>query len=482
MHSQIDNIMNIKQSKIRLFPLQTRDPSFILYQDLPTSYLMTLLIDTLWFSLHQFSIEYVYPFQKYISYLLKEIQYFEEEYFIFYLENYYHSSDYALWFLKIVLKEIEKLHTKPKIFIHTLKTSQNDAYNLIKNYSCIDCIISCDLEYFFQSLCDPQVQIKDINNIIYRDHANNIHINNVSKIDENLSSYIIWAYHKGYYTYFPKSKDKIVSFLDDYKEQNFRSYYTRTKSEIVEDFRFSPDTSIMLTTGRGCKYNCSYCYRWVKYSKVRLIDLDTLKKDLDYLAELKYEYIYFYDDCFITTNLNRIDELIILLSQYKFSYGISVRYEVCSSEILLKLSRVNIKRVQIGLQSISLKVNTEVKRWFHKWRFEKVLQQMKELWIIVSLDIILWLPGEWLKGFLKTFQYAISLSPESIYINTLFLNPWTELYKNQREYGIKTTAKNDFHVSSILESTNFSQQEIIIAKKYIDFYIKKVPHIYIVSR
>ena len=70
MYMKIENINNLKQSKIRLFPLQTRDYGFILYPDLPSSYLLSLLIDKLGFELSQFQIDYVYPFHKYVERLL----------------------------------------------------------------------------------------------------------------------------------------------------------------------------------------------------------------------------------------------------------------------------------------------------------------------------------------------------------------------------------------------------------------------------
>jgi hypothetical protein len=75
--------------------------------------------------------------------------------------------------------------------------------------------------------------------------------------------------------------------------------------------------------------------------------LETIKKDLDYLSELKYEYVSLYDDCFITTNLDRLDELISLLGKYNFIYRISVRFEVCSSEVLDKISKLRIEKIQI---------------------------------------------------------------------------------------------------------------------------------------
>jgi hypothetical protein len=63
---RIQNIKDMKRSKIRFFPFQTKDHAFILFQDLPFSYLMSLLIDKIGFSLDQFTMDYVYPFKKYI--------------------------------------------------------------------------------------------------------------------------------------------------------------------------------------------------------------------------------------------------------------------------------------------------------------------------------------------------------------------------------------------------------------------------------
>jgi radical SAM superfamily enzyme YgiQ (UPF0313 family) len=242
----------------------------------------------------------------------------------------------------------------------------------------------------------------------------------------------------------------------------------------------------MLTTWRWCKYNCSYCYRWVKYSAVRQISLETIKKDLDYLSELKYEYVSLYDDCFITTNLDRLDELISLLGKYSFIYRISVRFEVCSSEVLDKISKLRIEKIQIWLQSISIEVNKEIKRWFNKKRFEEILLKLRSLWISVSLDLIIWLPWEWLKWFLKTFNYAVSLNPSGIHVNTLFLNPWTELYKKQKEYWITTDNSKSiaslFHVNTVKSSNDFSEKDIIMAKKYVSYYMKKIKSIDFVLR
>ena len=482
------NILKIKDSKIRLFPLQTMDHSFMLVNDLPTSYLITLLIDRLGFLLKNISLEYVYPTNIYTNLLLENIWNYDEDYFIFYLENYYHSNDFALLFIKTILEKISKLKwKKPKIIIHTLKAELKDCKELIEKYAFVVSIVCCDIEYFFNEIFYKKTNLEDIENILWRKDDLEVKINKTNDILYDLWDYIIWAYHSKHYSHFPKSKDYIISLLKDDDENTDKYiYHKKPKEEFIKLFRKSPQTKVMLTTWRWCKYNCSYCYRWAKYSKVRQIPIETIKKDLDYLEKTYYEDVYFYDDCFPTTNYDRLDEILDLLSKYNFSYCISARYEICSPEILKKFAKANITMIQIWLQSVSLEANKESKRWFRQEAFSKILSQMKDLWIGISLDIILWLPWEWLKWFLKTFNYALASNPEVIYINWLFLNPWTELYRNRQKYWIITNLdkgyKNSFHVPSVSSSDYFSTGDIKFARKYIAYYIEKTKNTSIISR
>ena len=483
----INNLLNLKKAQIRIFPFHTNDTSFILYNDLPTSYLLSLLIWKLWFNLNQFVFDYVYHTKKYIDKTLINLSDYKEDYFIFYLENYYHSSNYAMWFLSLVLDKIEELETKPHIIIHTIKTPSEEIKKLIEKYDFILLVVNWDFEEFFYKLFWNNSPIEEISNIYYRDDSWKIYINEKADVVSDLDNYVLPAYASKYYTNFAKSKDYVISMLDEDDETTDKDiYYKRPKEQVIESFRYSSETAVMLTTWRWCKYNCSYCYRWVKYSAVRQISLETIKKDLDYLSELKYEYVYLYDDCFITTNMDRLEALVDLLSKYDFVYWISVRFEVCNSKVLDILSRINIQRIQIWLQSISIEVNKETKRWFNKKMFEDVVSRVTNLWINISLDLIIWLPWEWLKWFLKTFNYAVSLNPSSIHINTLFLNPWTELYAKQKEYWIITnndkTTRNLFHVKPVISSNDFTQKDIKMAKTYVSYYINKLKNIDIILR
>ncbi len=152
-----------------------------------------------------------------------------------------------------------------------------------------------------------------------------------------------------------------MNILDSDNADTDAGIYARWPQEKYRKFiRQSPQVGAMLMTGRGCKYKCSYCYRGVKYSSVRQIPLDIVERDLQYLQKMHYEAVYMYDDCFLTTNFNRLEETLTMMGKYDFHYGISIRYEMCFPKVFEMLGKINLFRVQIGLQSASFDINKEM--------------------------------------------------------------------------------------------------------------------------
>lgn len=484
----ITNITNICNSKIRFFPLQTQDIYFILYQDLPSSYLISLLIERIGFHLNQFSIEYVYPFRNYFEYIAPKLENFEEEYFLFFLENYYHSSDYAYNFLLKILTYLEQNNIQKKVIVYTLKSTLPNIKYLFEKFTNVVLVVNTDIEYFFNELLYKKTNILDIWNIYFRDDEGNYHETQNENVDYDLGEYIVWWYHNEYFMSFPKSLDEIIAIRSHEKKLNYNDniFYQWTNEKYIKTLRNINNDAIMLTTGRWCRFNCTYCYRWVKYSKVRQIPLDMIKKDLDYIQKLGYKNIYLYDDCFVSTNENRLDKIVSLFSEYNFSYQIASRYETLNEINLEKLSWANITVIQVWLQSISKIANRDSKRNIDIEKFKNVIENMKLKGIEISIDLILWLPGDYLKDFLKTFHFAVSLSPSSIFINKLFLNPKTELHSHKSDYGIVTEEDNgmkkDFYVPNILYHDSFSENDIKIAQKYVLIFKEKYPNINIILR
>lgn len=485
---KINNINDIKKSHIRIFSLQTQDIFFVLYHDLPSFYLLSLLIDRLWFELEQFSIQYVYPFKNYFDYISPKIEHFKEEYFIFFLENYFHSSDYAYNFLIKVLKFMKDNNINKKIIIHSLKTPEINIKQLFRDFDNILLFINTDIEYFFNEFFYKKTDILDIANIYFRDDDWNLHITKNESVNYDLWEYILWWYYNNYFFNFQKSVDELIYIKINEKKKivNDNIFHSRSNEKYINTLKKLKNDTIMLQTWRWCKFNCTYCYRGIKYSKVRQIPLDVIKKDLDTMQQFWYTSVYLYDDCFVSTNSDRLDELLELFSHYNFSYQIAARYEVLDEINLEKLSKANINIIQVWLQSTSKNTNINSNRNLDLNNFNSAIQNMKKRWINISIDLILWLPWDTLKDFIQTLNFAINLRPSSIFINKLFLNPKTELFENKEKYWIITEnniwLNKDFYVSKILYSNTFWEKDLLIAEKLILWLIAKFSDISIILR
>lgn len=477
------SISTIK-SKIRIFSLQTKDPWMISRPDLSAWYLISLLVDKIGMSFLNISLEVIYPFKKYADFLLNNLSSLKEDYFIFYLENYYHSSNYWLGFLKEILSKMKENWQNNRVIIHSLKLWKEEWYELMKQFKSIEAIINTDIEYFFNELLYKKTPIDKIPNILYRDNNWDIIINSYEDVKYDLWDYIIWWYNGWYILRLTHNPYYIKTIFDeDDNTTNNLFYYRKSKNKKIESLTFSSaKNKFDISTWRWCKYKCVYCYRWVKYSTVRQIPLNIIKKDLDYLDSIWINYINIYDDCFLTTNNDRLKEIIDLLWSYNFSYQMALRYEICTPANFELLWKLKLDFVQIWLQSVSKNTNILTWRNLDIDNFSNIIQKFKDNWVYISLDTILWLPWENKYDFLRTFKYALSLEPNNITVNTLFFNPWTELYNKKKELWIVAQKEKLFNVWSILESSTFSNNDIIETKEYLWKISQKIKHISFILR
>ena len=142
-------IEKLNSKKIRFFLLQSFDTGFFLFKEYYFWYLLNLMVEKLWFNLENINVEIVFPFNKYLDLCLEKLDFYNEDVFIFYLENPYHSYEYSYWFLLILLEKIKLKEKKPEIYIYTLKTSAEKSIEILEKYNFVKIVIRTDIEYFF---------------------------------------------------------------------------------------------------------------------------------------------------------------------------------------------------------------------------------------------------------------------------------------------------------------------------------------------
>lgn len=445
---------NIITTDVRFFVFQVKDMTML--PELQAAYIQALLIDKLGMDRNSVRVHSCYQTKKFYKELTSNINRYKEENYFFFAENYYHSSSYAINEIETIIS----MTPNKNIYIHSHKLSLNDSVEFMKRNANVKMIIRTDVEYVALQELLYNKPLRDIPNIVFRDSDGNIVATKSEDVDYDLSEYIFPAYSNGKIIEEKDNVSRVVSLLDEDTEATDPAFiYRRPRAEMV-DFLYSAEyyKTAMLTTGRGCKYKCSYCFRGVKYSSVRQIPLSVVEADLEYLASAGVKNIYFFDDCFVTTNKNRLAAVVELMNRFPFSYYIATRYEACDEESLSLLATVNFSKVQIGLQSITH--NSAHKRSFNHEKLVRTFDALNTQRDKISIDIILGLPGETKDDFLATLDFALNLRPGMIVVNTLFVNPGTELDTKANDFKIKVNQTVSFNVPVITESATFSKEDL----------------------
>ena len=209
-HTILDSLPS---NTIRLFSLQAKDDIFTLMPELQVGYLSALLSRKIGMNTNSIRVESVYPFPKYFSFLQENIASFPEKYFIFFLENYYHSSGYGLAFLKEILPLIPDKH----VIVHSFKLSQDEASELMKLYPQIQLVIHSDIEFVFSEIYVQKKNLSEIANITFR-RGNDIIKTHTEPVEYNLADYILPAYTDGHILREKANFNYIASLLSDDNE------------------------------------------------------------------------------------------------------------------------------------------------------------------------------------------------------------------------------------------------------------------------
>ncbi len=196
----------------------------------------------------------------------------------------------------------------------------------------------------------------------------------------------------------------------------------------------------------GCVFGCYYCFRSVKFEKLQLFSPKRFFDEIEYLI-LKFGFSNFtiLDDCFAISK-ERLKDLVEEFESRKINNPklksvkliVMSRIEVLEDEERIRLlKKLNIVKIQIGLQTINPKLDIYMRRieGLAK-KLELIKKWLSQEEILFSLDIIAGLPGDDLKNFKKTVDFALSLNPSFVQVKRLYLNPNTFFHLRQEEFGI----------------------------------------------
>jgi radical SAM superfamily enzyme YgiQ (UPF0313 family) len=216
---------------------------------------------------------------------------------------------------------------------------------------------------------------------------------------------------------------------------------------------------------RGCPFNCKYCLSSTTHG-VRFLDLERVKRELNFLVKKGTKLIKFVDRTF---NCNgkfayEIWEFLIALeTDATFHFEISA--DILTEEQIILLAKAPVGRLQfeVGVQTTNNEVLRNINRYVNFEHIkEKVLELEKIKNIKQHLDLIAGLPGEDFSSFKTSFNDVYSFNPEEIQIGFLKLLKGSSMREEAIKWGM---VYSPYPPYEILKTKDISYEELLLLKK-----------------
>lgn len=235
---------------------------------------------------------------------------------------------------------------------------------------------------------------------------------------------------------------------------------------LYEDMEQFKNRIIYYESSRGCPYRCSYCLSSID-KKVRLRDIEIVKKELQFFLDRQVAQVKFIDRTF---NCNHRHALEIWNYIYEHDNGITnfhfeVEGDILNDEeiALLNKMRPGLVQLEIGVQSTNPVTFREINRFTDFEHLKVIVERISNgKNIHQHLDLIAGLPYEDYDSFAKSFNDVYLLRPNQLQLGFLKVLKGSLMYEKAEEYGIFYTEKPPYEV---LYSKWLSYEDVLRLKK-----------------
>ncbi len=219
---------------------------------------------------------------------------------------------------------------------------------------------------------------------------------------------------------------------------------------LYEDLGAFENKIIYYESSRGCPFRCSYCLSSID-KKVRLRDLDTVKKELQFFLDHKVKQVKFVDRTFNCNHKHATD-----IWQYILEHDNGVtnfHFEIAADLLnegeldLLGQMRPGLVQLEIGVQSTNPNTLEAIHRVMDVEKLEQVVARINAgRNVHQHLDLIAGLPFEDYESFGKSFNRVYAMKPEQLQLGFLKVLKGSEMCERAQEYGIVYTDKAPYEV------------------------------------
>ncbi len=210
--------------------------------------------------------------------------------------------------------------------------------------------------------------------------------------------------------------------------------------------------TVVWELSRGCPFRCAYCYESKGQSGARCFPMKRIEAELELFVRSGVRYAFVLDPTF-DADPERAALLLDLLRakgrgiRWKFE----VRAELLDRGLVRRFADLDCS-LQVGLQSARRETLEAMGRpGFDRRDFSRKIAMLSQAGVTFGLDLIYGLPGDSLRNFEESLDFALGLEPNHLDVFPLALLPGTELMDRAAELGIEADARPPYLVRATRE-------------------------------
>lgn len=219
---------------------------------------------------------------------------------------------------------------------------------------------------------------------------------------------------------------------------------------LYEDLGKFQNRIIYYESQRGCPFKCAYCLSAIDKS-VRLRDIETVKKELQYFLDHKVSQVKFIDRTF---NCNAAHALAIWRYLLENDNGVTnFHFEIAADLMteeeleVLKQMRPGLIQLEIGVQSTNERTLHAINRYMSLEHLRQVVDKIHSFHNIHQhLDLIAGLPYEDYDSFVTSFNDVYAMRPQQLQLGFLKVLKGSPIEERAEEYGIVYNSRPPYEV------------------------------------
>lgn len=219
---------------------------------------------------------------------------------------------------------------------------------------------------------------------------------------------------------------------------------------LYEELERFENRIIYYESARGCPFRCSYCLSSIDKT-VRLRDLDTVKRELQYFLDHRVKQVKFVDRTFNCNHRHAIEIWRYILEHDNgvTNFHFEIAADLLNEEelALLRKMRPGAVQLEIGVQSVNPQTLEVIHRNMDVDKLEHIVATIRDgKNVHQHLDLIAGLPYEDFESFGRSFDRVYAMGPEQLQLGFLKVLKGSEMWERAKEFGICYRDKPPYEV------------------------------------